>query len=123
VTLARALRVANCRGLGTCNCSLPLNPTAAHSLTINEVGRGRNHRPELWLAHWRVPQFVLYTTQVAKQLALAHGLVGHSLLSRSFSMRFWTPSVWESEEAFQAIVQNPAHVHLMAALATQLWPR
>lgn len=71
-------------------------------------------------SYWRVPPFFLYTAQVMKQLALAQGLLGYSLLARPLSKRFWTLSAWENAEALQAFVQHPPHVIIMAALAPHM---
>lgn len=67
-------------------------------------------------SYWRVPSFFLYTAQVAKQLASAHGLLGYSVLARPLSKRFWTLSAWENEAALRAFVQQPPHVRIMTAL-------
>jgi heme-degrading monooxygenase HmoA len=62
-----------------------------------------------------VLHFFVYTTQVAKQLATADGLLGYSLLARPLSKRFWTLSVWKNEDALRAFVQHPPHGSIMAA--------
>lgn len=71
-------------------------------------------------SYWRVMPFFFYTAQVMKQLAKANGLLGHSLLARPLSKRFWTLSVWENEEALRVFVQHPPHVSIMAALAPHM---
>ena len=68
----------------------------------------------------RVFPFIVYTAQVMKQLAAAHGLVGYTLLARPFSKRFWTLSAWANEEALRAFVQHPPHVKIMTALAPHM---
>jgi heme-degrading monooxygenase HmoA len=55
-----------------------------------------------------------------RQLAAAQGLLGHSVLARPFSKRFWTLSAWENEAALRAFVQHPPHVRLMAALTPHM---
>jgi hypothetical protein len=57
-------------------------------------------------SYWRVPSFLFYTVQVAKQLASAPGLVGYSVLARPLSKRFWTLSAWKDEAALHAFVQH-----------------
>lgn len=71
-------------------------------------------------SYWRVPQFLVYTAQVMRQLAGAQGLLGYSVLARPLSKRFWTLSAWENEAALRAFVQYPPHVRLMAALAPHM---
>jgi len=70
--------------------------------------------------YWRVPQFLVYTVQVMRQLAAAQGLLGYSVLARPLSKRFWTLSAWENEAALRAFVQHPPHVRLMAALTPHM---
>jgi heme-degrading monooxygenase HmoA len=67
-------------------------------------------------SYWRVPQFLLYTAQVVKQLATADGLLGYSVLAHPLSKRFWTLSVWKDEDALRAFVHHPPHVRVMAGL-------
>jgi hypothetical protein len=69
---------------------------------------------------WRVPQFLVYTMQVTRQLAAAQGLLGYSALARPLSKRFWTLSAWESEAALRAFVQHPPHVRLMIVLTPRM---
>jgi hypothetical protein len=69
---------------------------------------------------WRVPQFLVYTVQVTRQLAAAQGLFGYSTLARPLSKRFWTLSAWENEAALRAFVQHPPHVRLMTALTPHM---
>jgi quinol monooxygenase YgiN len=71
-------------------------------------------------SYWRVPQFLIYTGQVMRQLAAAQGLLGYSVLAHPFSKRFWTLSAWENEAALRAFVQHPPHVRLMAALTPHM---
>jgi hypothetical protein len=67
-------------------------------------------------SYWRMPSFLFYTAQVAKQLASAQGLLGYSVLTRPLSKRFWTLSAWKDDVALRAFVQHPPHVHIMTAL-------
>lgn len=67
-------------------------------------------------SYWRMPLFLFYTAQVAKQLASAQGLLGYSVLTRPLSKRFWTLSAWKDDAALRAFVQYPPHVHIMTAL-------
>lgn len=68
-------------------------------------------------SYWRVPQFLLCTAQVVKQLATADGLLDYSVLAHPLSKRFWTLSVWKDEDALRAFVHHPPHVRVMAGLA------
>lgn len=68
---------------------------------------------------WVFP-FLVYTSQVMKQLGSAKGLLGYSLLARPLSKRFWTLSAWANEEALRAFVQYPPHLRIMAALAPHM---
>jgi len=73
-------------------------------------------------SHWRIPAFVRYSMQIAKQLKSAPGLLGYSLLARPFSKRFWTLSVWESDAALREFVGKAPHARAMAAFATHMGP-
>lgn len=70
--------------------------------------------------HWRLPVFIVYTTQVMKQLASAKGIIGYTLLAHPLSKKAWTLSAWESNEALETFVNDPPHVRIMAALAPHL---
>src|SRR5713101_3992247 len=71
-------------------------------------------------SYWRMPSFFLSTAQVAKQLASAQGLLGHSVLTRPLSKRFWTLSAWEDQAALWAFVKHKPRVRLMTALAPHM---
>jgi heme-degrading monooxygenase HmoA len=68
-------------------------------------------------SHWRIPAFVRYSVQIAKQLNSAPGLLGYSLLARVLAKRFWTLSVWENDEALREFVEKAPHVKVMASIA------
>ncbi len=69
---------------------------------------------------WRLLPFVVYTVQIMKQLGMANGLLGYSLLAHPFSKRFWTLSVWKNEDALPTFVQHPPHVRIMNALTPHM---
>ena len=71
-------------------------------------------------SYWRIPWFLVYSTQVMKQLASAEGSLGYSFLARPLAKRFWTLSAWESEAALRAFVQHPPHVAIMTKLAAHM---
>ncbi len=53
---------------------------------------------------------------VQRQLAQADGLIGLSLLAKPFARQYATLSVWESETALDAFVQQSPHVQLTLTL-------
>jgi quinol monooxygenase YgiN len=71
-------------------------------------------------SYWRVPLFLFYTAQVAKQLASARGLLGYSVLTRPLSKSFWTLSAWKDDAALRAFVERSPHVRIMTALAPHM---
>lgn len=64
-----------------------------------------------------VPRFLWHVLQIRAQLKHAAGLVGYTLQARIFSKRFFTLSVWESEEALRRFVELEPHRTIMANLA------
>jgi len=71
-------------------------------------------------SYGRIPWFLVYSTQVMRQLASAQCLLGYSLLAHPLTKRFWTLSAWENEAALRAFVQHPPHVRIMAKLAPHM---
>ena len=49
-------------------------------------------------SYWRVLPFFLYTAQVMKQLASAHGVLGYSFLARPLREQFWALSARENAQ-------------------------
>jgi hypothetical protein len=64
-----------------------------------------------------VPRFLWYVLQILNQLRHATGLIGYTLQARIFSKRFFTLSVWESEEALRRFVEQEPHRGIVRDLA------
>jgi hypothetical protein len=76
---------------------------------------------ELPLKSYRaLPRFLRFSRQVQRQLKMAPGLVGYSLLARLWRKQFWTLSVWEDEEALMDFVNAVPHRAVMHALQPDL---
>ena len=71
---------------------------------------------------WRVPQFLMLTMAVRKQLATAPGLVGYGLRADILGGRFWTLSAWESEEALGSFARALPHSDIMRKLRPHMGP-
>lgn len=71
-------------------------------------------------SYLRLPPFFLYTTQVMKQLRLANGILGYTLLARPLAKKAWTLSAWENNDALEAFVNDPPHRRIMIALAPHM---
>jgi heme-degrading monooxygenase HmoA len=67
-----------------------------------------------------MPAFFRFSKQIGVQLKTAKGLIGYSLLARPLTKRFWTLSVWESEEALRNFVHSPPHVTVMAEIRPRM---
>ena len=63
-----------------------------------------------------LPAFFRLILAVQRQLAGTAGLVGYTLRARLFSRRFWTLSVWESEDALKRFVVAQPHRDTMRKL-------
>ena len=63
-----------------------------------------------------LPAFFRLILAVQRQLAGTAGLVGYTLRARLFSRRFWTLSVWESEDALKRFVVSQPHRDTMRKL-------
>jgi len=71
-------------------------------------------------SHWRIFSLFIYMLQINRQLAQSHGLLGYTLLAHPFSKRFFTLSAWQNDAALRSFVQQPPHLHVMAALAPHM---
>lgn len=56
-----------------------------------------------------LPAFFRLILAIQRQLAGTAGLVGYTLRGRPFSRRFWTLSVWDSEDALKGFVVAQPH--------------
>jgi len=63
-----------------------------------------------------LPAFVGLIRGIRRQLAETTGLVGYTLRARPFSRRFWTLSVWDSEDALKLFVVAQPHRDTMRNL-------
>ena len=68
-------------------------------------------------SYWRVPQLLLCTAQVVKQLATADGLLDYSVLPIRCPSGSGRSLVWRDGDALRAFVHHPPHVRVMAGLA------
>jgi heme-degrading monooxygenase HmoA len=67
-----------------------------------------------------LPAFFRLTLAVQRQLAGTAGLVGYTLRARPFSRRFWTLSVWDSEDALKRFVVAQPHRDTMRRLGGKM---
>jgi heme-degrading monooxygenase HmoA len=65
-------------------------------------------------------RFMRHVMGIRKQLRSAKGLVGYTLWAKPLAKRYWTLSVWESEEALRAFMVESPHVEVMKDLAPQM---
>lgn len=63
-----------------------------------------------------LPAFFRLILAIQRQLAGTAGLVGYTLRARPFSRRFWTLSVWDSEDALKGFVVAQPHRDTMRKL-------
>ncbi len=69
------------------------------------------------LTRWSVlPEFLKYTRQLRRELAVSRGLIGYRLQLRLFPLEFWTLSVWVDEASLWTFVHGAAHANAMNAL-------
>ena len=59
---------------------------------------------------------------IRKQLRTAQGLIGYTLWAKPLSKRYWTLSVWESEEALHSFMVDSPHVEVMKDLGPRMEP-
>jgi len=63
-----------------------------------------------------LPAFFRLILAIQRQLAGTAGLVGYTLRARPFSLRFWTLSAWDSEDALKGFVAAQPHRDTMRKL-------
>jgi quinol monooxygenase YgiN len=68
----------------------------------------------------RLPRFLGYVRKIQKQLELADGLVGYSLLAKPLSSNYWTLSAWEDDAALRRFVGERPHREAMRELPRYL---
>jgi hypothetical protein len=68
----------------------------------------------------RLPQFLRYVRRIQKQLDRTDGLLGYSLLARPLRSKYWTLSVWESDEALSGFIRERPHRDAMVDLPNYL---
>jgi heme-degrading monooxygenase HmoA len=72
---------------------------------------------ELYLDSFRtMPAFFSYSGKIQTQLKRSPGLIGFSLNAHLFRKKFWTLSVWESDEAIALFVHERPHKDVMEAM-------
>jgi hypothetical protein len=73
------------------------------------------------LCHFHaIPKFFRFTLQIRRQLRNARGLIGYSLEAKPFARKFWTLSVWESQQTMNEFVGQIPHSAVMLALAPHM---
>lgn len=76
---------------------------------------------ELPLSRYRaIPKFLRMTRQIQSQLADSEGLVAYALRTDVPRRKFWTVSIWESEEALRTFVRENPHGEIMVALRDEM---
>jgi heme-degrading monooxygenase HmoA len=92
--------------------------------TLRRAEPGREYvalLSELYLDSVRtMPAFFSYSGKIQAQLKRSPGLIGFSLNAHVFRKKFWTLSVWESDEAIALFVHEKPHKDVMAALQGKL---
>ncbi len=66
--------------------------------------------------------FFVSKRKIVHQLRAARGLVGYSIVLRAFRRRFYTLSVWESEQALFDFAHEGPHLVAIARLQGELRP-
>lgn len=66
--------------------------------------------------------FFRYSNAIIRQLEHTPGLTGFSLRAAPLRKRFWTLSVWESEEVLQAFVRAAPHSEVLRAMRDHMRP-
>ena len=67
-------------------------------------------------------RFMRHVMAIRKQLRTAEGLIGYTLWAKPMSKRYWTLSVWESEEALHRFMATQPHAHVMKDLRPHMNP-
>ncbi|MGH7987068.1 MAG: DUF3291 domain-containing protein [Candidatus Binataceae bacterium] len=85
----------------------PVDPDREYlvSLTYLPLRQGRS-----------LPRFIVQTIAVTRQLKIAKGLLGYSLLARPLSKRFWTLSAWRDEDALNRFAVARPHLNTMRTM-------
>lgn len=68
---------------------------------------------------WSLPRFQWYTRLVHRQLTRAPGLMGFSFRG-VFPTRYWTLSVWESQQHLLGFVRARPHARIMRVLRASI---
>lgn len=64
----------------------------------------------------RIPEFLLHTARIVRQLHGSSGLLGYSLRAELMAKRFWTLSVWRDEASLRSFVDARPHAQVMTVL-------
>ena len=68
----------------------------------------------------KIPAFLRFSRQVARQLRGTRGLIGFSFRVKFLSRRFYTLSVWEDEQALMDFVGGNPHFDTMQVLGPHM---
>jgi hypothetical protein len=69
-----------------------------------------------------IPSFLLFSSQIQRQLRTTPGVVGYSLRAKFLSRNFWTLSAWADEKALTDFVAKIPHERAMQAMMPHLGP-
>jgi hypothetical protein len=70
----------------------------------------------------RIPQFFRYTMQIQRQMRETPGAIGYALRAKALEKKFWTLSVWASDEALMDFVRAAPHGEVMKSIAPHMGP-
>ncbi len=65
-------------------------------------------------------RFAAYSARIRRQLKGARGLIGYSLRTQPWRLRFWTLSVWRSESALREFAHQGSHMGAMVLLRSEM---
>jgi Domain of unknown function (DUF3291) len=68
----------------------------------------------------KIPAFLRHTLQIQSQLRKTAGVAGYSMRAKMLSRKFWTLSVWESEQALMDFVARVPHGEAMKRFAPHM---
>lgn len=69
---------------------------------------------------WTLSRFAWFSMQVQRQLAQSSGLIGYSLDSDIFALKFWTLSAWEDRQSIMKFAHAMPHDGIMKRLAPHM---
>lgn len=73
-------------------------------------------------SYWHIPQFLMLTMRIRRQLAGTPGLVGYALDARLLGKTFWTVSAWTGRDALDAFSHADPHRSGVATVRPAMLP-